>query len=146
YGHPWNWVLLILISAAGALIRVWFVQRHKDAANPLVLASGLVILAITALLALPRPAELGGGPVGFDQIHPIVHAKCEPCHATKPTQEGIAAPPKGVVLETPSQIRTMAAAINQQAVVTRVMPPGNMTQITEAERRMIARWFGGGAQ
>jgi uncharacterized membrane protein len=26
------------------------------------------------------------------------------------------------------------------------MPPGNMTHITDAERRMIARWFKGGAQ
>jgi uncharacterized membrane protein len=146
YGHPWNWVLLILISAAGALIRVWFVQRHRDAADPLVLAAGLMLLAITALLALPRPAELGGGPVAFDQIQPIIQAKCAPCHAARPTQEGIAAPPKGVVLETPSQIRAMAAAINQQAAVTRAMPPGNMTHISDAERRMIARWFAGGAQ
>jgi uncharacterized membrane protein len=26
------------------------------------------------------------------------------------------------------------------------MPPGNLTNITEAERRLIARWFKGGAQ
>jgi len=26
------------------------------------------------------------------------------------------------------------------------MPPGNLTEITDAERRMIARWFKGGAQ
>ena len=40
YGHEWNWVLLILISVAGALIRVWFVQRHKGNPDPLVLAAG----------------------------------------------------------------------------------------------------------
>ncbi len=40
----------------------------------------------------------------------------------------------------------MAAAINQQAAASGVMPPGNMTNITDAERRMIARWFKGGAQ
>ena len=56
YGHEWNWVLLILISVSGALVRVWFVQRHKGNQNPLVLASGLVVLAITALVSLPRPA------------------------------------------------------------------------------------------
>jgi uncharacterized membrane protein len=146
YGHPWNWVLLILISAAGALVRVWFVQRHKGAADPLVLAAGLVILAITALLALPRQSDMGGGPVAFDQIQPVIQERCAPCHATKPTQEGISAPPKGVVLETPSQIKAMAAAINQQAAVSKVMPPGNMTHITDAERRLIARWFAGGAE
>lgn len=146
YGHEWNWVLLLMISLAGALVRVWFVQRHKGDPNPLVLASGLVVLALTAILALPRPSEDGGGPVAFDQVQPIIQARCLSCHATKPTQEGIAAPPKGVILETPTEIHLRAAAIFQQAAQSRVMPPGNMTHITDAERRMIARWFKSGAQ
>ena len=146
YGHEWNWVLLILISVAGALIRVWFVQRHKGNANPLVLAMGFVFIAFTALLALPRPSADGGGPVAFDQVQPIIQARCVSCHAAKPTQEGFQAPPKGILLETPTQIHAMAAAINQQAAASRVMPPGNLTNITDAERRMIARWFKGGAQ
>lgn len=146
YGHEWNWVLLLMISVAGALVRVWFVQRHKGNANPLVLAAGLVMLALTAVLALPRPSADGGGPVAFDQVQPIIQARCVACHATRPTQEGFAAPPKGVVLETPQEIRARAAAINQQAAASRVMPPGNMTHITDAERGMIARWFKSGAQ
>lgn len=146
YGHEWNWVLLLMISVAGALVRVWFVQRHKGNANPLVLAAGLVMLALTAVLALPRPTADGGGPVAFDQVQPIIQARCVACHATRPTQEGFAAPPKGVVLETPQEIRARAAAINQQAAASRVMPPGNMTHITDAERGMIARWFKSGAQ
>jgi uncharacterized membrane protein len=36
--------------------------------------------------------------------------------------------------------------INQQAWISRVMPPGNLTNITEEERRLIARWVKGGAQ
>ena len=120
YGHPWNWVLLILISAAGALVRVWFVQRHKGDANPLVLAAGLVLLAITALLALPQPSSGAGGPVDVrpDPAHHPGEVRALP-RQSKPTQEGIAAPPKGVILETPSQIQAMAAAINQQAAVSR---------------------------
>src|SRR5262249_59761129 len=61
YGHPWNWVLLILISASGALVRVWFVQRHKGEADPLGLGAGLVILAIAAPASLPRPRAVGRG-------------------------------------------------------------------------------------
>ena len=52
----------------------------------------------------------------------------------------------GLLLETPEEIRARAAMINQQVWVTRVMPPGNLTHITEPERRLIARWFKGGAQ
>ncbi|HZP98905.1 MAG TPA: urate hydroxylase PuuD [Reyranella sp.] len=146
YGHPWNWVLLITISVAGALVRVWFVQRHKGNANPAVLAYGLLMLAATALLALPRPGDDIGPPASFAEVQPVIQARCQPCHAAKPTQEGFAAPPKGVVLETPEEIHARAAMINQQAWVSKAMPPGNLTQITDDERRTIARWFKGGAQ
>ena len=146
YGHKWNWVLLILISVSGALVRVWFVQRHKGNQNPLVLASGLVVLAITALVSLPRPEADVGPPASFAEVQPIFKERCQPCHASKPTQEGFAAPPKGVILETQQEIRDRAAMINQQVWVTRVMPSGNLTNMTEAERRLIARWFKGGAE
>ncbi|HEY6982114.1 urate hydroxylase PuuD [Reyranella sp.] len=147
YGHPWNWVLLVMISVAGTLVRVWFVQRHKGNADPLVLAAGLVMLVLTAIVALPRPdPAMAGGPVAFAEVEPVIQQRCTPCHAAKPTQEGFAAPPKGVILETPDEIHARAATINQQVVVAKAMPPGNLTNITDAERGLIARWFKSGAQ
>ena len=146
YGHAWNWLLLVLISLASTLIRVWFVQRHKGTANPAMLAYGLAALAITALLSLPRPAEDVGPPAALAEVQPVILARCVPCHALKPTQEGFAAPPKGVVLETEDDIRARASSINLQAWVSRVMPPGNLTHITDDERRVIARWFKSGAK
>jgi uncharacterized membrane protein len=146
HGHEWNWVLLIMISVAGTLVRVWFVQRHKGNPNPLVLASGLVMLVLTAFASLPRPTVDIGPPASFAEVQPVIQARCVPCHAAKPTQEGFSAPPKGVLLETADQVRARATMVNQQAWVSRVMPPGNLTNITEDERRTIARWFKGGAQ
>src|SRR5258708_31296870 len=113
YGHEWNWVLLIMILVAGALIRVWFVQRHKGQQNPLVPASGLVVLALTALVSVPRPTVDIGPPASFAEVKQTFQERCQPCHATKPTQEGFAAPPKGVILETEGDIRARAALINQ---------------------------------
>ncbi len=116
YGHEWNWVLLILISVAGALIRVWFVQRHKGNANPLVLAAGFVVHGHHRPRSPCRGrAPMAAGRCPSTEVQPIIQARCASCHAAKPTQEGFAAPPKGVLLETPSQIHAMAAAINQQA-------------------------------
>jgi uncharacterized membrane protein len=146
YGHAWNWVLLIMISVAGTLIRTWFVQRHKGDPNPLVLASGLVVLVLTAFASLPRPTVDIGPPASFAEAQAVVQARCVPCHAAKPTQEGFSAPPKGVMLETQEQIRARAGMVNQQVWVSRVMPPGNLTNITDDERRTIARWFKAGAQ
>jgi uncharacterized membrane protein len=50
-----------------------------------------------------------------------------------------------VVLETDAQIVAEALRIHQQTVVTRVMPIGNLTNITEEERRLIDRWYRSGA-
>ncbi|MDB5895466.1 MAG: hypothetical protein JWQ88_2997, partial [Rhodoferax sp.] len=37
-------------------------------------------------------------------------------------------------------------AVYQQAVVTKVMPMGNATNITDAERALIGQWFTSGAR
>jgi len=104
------------------------------------------MLALTALASLPRPTVDIGPPASFAEVQPVLQARCAPCHAARPTQEGFSAPPKGVVLETADEIRARATAINQQAWISRVMPPGNLTHITDDERRTIARWFKAGAQ
>ncbi len=62
--------------------------------------SGLVMLGLTAIVSLPRPTVDIGPPATFAEVQPVFQARCQPCHATKPTQEGFSAPPKGVILET----------------------------------------------
>ena len=47
---------------------------------------------------------------------------------------GIAQPPAGVVLHTPDAIVQNAQRVYQQVVVTRIMPLGNVTQMTDQER------------
>ena len=36
--------------------------------------------------------------------------------------------------------------IKAQAVVSRIMPPGNVTEMTDAERDLIARWVNQGGR
>jgi uncharacterized membrane protein len=47
------------------------------------------------------------------------------------------------MLDTDMQIRTEAARIHQQTVVLKAMPIGNLTQMTEDERRKIDAWYRG---
>jgi uncharacterized membrane protein len=49
-------------------------------------------------------------------------------------------PAKGLLLETPEQIQAKAQLIYQQVVQQKLMPLGNLTQITEQERALIANW------
>lgn len=158
YGHPQAWIALLLIAAAGALIRVWFVQRHRGAANPAVLLAGLIAVAGAALLVSPRPAAMPANPanapagstasppVRFADARQVIARRCVACHAEHPVQAGFAAAPKGVMLETPEQILRHAAQVHQQTAVTRIMPPGNLSAMTDEERRVIDAWFRNGAK
>ena len=53
--------------------------------------------------------------------------------------------PKGVMFDTPAQIATLSQQIYAQAVKTHAMPLGNVTNITEEERQMLAQWIRAGA-
>ena len=56
-----------------------------------------------------------------------------------------AMPSKNVRLDSPEAIATHAQQVYQQVVVLKLMPLNNATQITDAERAQIGRWFEAGA-
>jgi uncharacterized membrane protein len=49
------------------------------------------------------------------------------------------------MFDTPEQIEARKARILERAVVTKTMPFGNKTRITDAERAMLGRWIARGA-
>lgn len=139
-----NWLVLLALMLAGALIRHFFVARHAarrlgTAAPWGVAAAG--VLTIVALVGWLAPAPpLTGGPAGgtepvrFAQVQAVISQRCMLCHNAQ-TQN------KGVALHTEALIRQQAQAVYQQAVVLKLMPLNNATQITEDERALIRRWF-----
>jgi len=52
---------------------------------------------------------------------------------------------RGFLLDSPESISLNAQRLYQQAVVLKAMPLGNVTQMTDSERKKIAAWFQGGA-
>ena len=52
---------------------------------------------------------------------------------------------KNVRLDTPQALKQHAQAVYQQSVVARTMPLNNATQMTDAERALLAQWFQAGA-
>ncbi len=151
YGHEYNWLILITLSLAGALIRAYFVARHSGSASPLPLAIGIVLLVIVAAAIAPgvssvtREAGTAVRP-DFAQVVMVIQKRCGGCHAAEPTQPGFTAPPAGIVFDTEQDISAQAYLIHQQTVVSKVMPIGNLTQMTEEERKLIDRWFMAGAK
>ena len=148
YAHKHAWAVLVLISAAAVSIRHFFNRRHKGAVEWRYLAFGAGLLGVVAWWTAPRllPLPKVDGPVTFDQVRAIVGQRCVTCHAPTPTFAGIAQPPAGVVLHTAEAIGANAQRIYQQVVATRIMPLGNVTQITDYERAVIAAWIADGAK
>ena len=68
-----------------------------------------------------------------------------PCHSEHPTDNVYTQAPKGVMFDTPAQIKAYADQIKVQAVVSKAMPQGNKTNITEGERDLLGKWILGGA-
>jgi uncharacterized membrane protein len=145
---PWNWAVLSALMLAGALIRHFFVARHKAHQNGQPLpwgyaAAGTVI--IIALVALLRPAPVATASVDaaaplptLSEVQAVVQQRCVICHNDQNQQ-------KNVALHTPERIQAQALAIYQQAAVLKLMPLNNATQITEEERTLLRRWYEGGA-
>ncbi|MEO7744216.1 MAG: urate hydroxylase PuuD [Usitatibacter sp.] len=136
-GAAWNWVWLIAISAAGALVRTYFVARHQGRAAiwPLVVAAAL--LAATAYGVRPKGTTTAAPSIA--RVQAIAAERCATCHAASPRFQGLVAAPKGVALETTAQLQSHAAKIREQ-VSGRAMPPGNVTGLTDAERAELMAW------
>jgi len=141
FGHRWAWLVLVGMTLSGALIRVWFVMRHKGRAPAWVWIAGVVVTAAVAWLIAPSPVPQSAGAVSYAEVKAIVDKRCVSCHAQQPSFQGIAEAPKGVMLDTEARVLAQAAQIHQQSVLTRAMPPGNLTQMTEEERQALARWY-----
>ena len=91
-------------------------------------------------------ANAGAGAADFDKVHSVIQERCSVCHSAKPTSPMFTAAPGGVMFDTPQQIQAMAPKIQAQAVATQIMPLGNITQMTQAERDLIGSWIAQGAK
>jgi uncharacterized membrane protein len=146
FGAKYNWVVLVAIMVAGALIRMSFALRHKALAygKPVpwhFAAIGTLILVGVVIAVRPEPqavAAAGAAEVKFDEVQAVVTQRCVMCH-------GPAMQSKNLRFDSPDEIAKHAQAIYQQAVVLKTMPLNNATQITDAERALIGRWFTAGA-
>jgi uncharacterized membrane protein len=158
YGHPQNWLVLIIMMLAGALIRQFFVMRHgyKLGRNRNPLPYALIGLALIAtVIVWIKPADsisnaivsIAGDPEGtratgqsdYEQLQKVMAQRCYMCHGAEVQM-------KNVRLDSPALLKQHAQAVYQQVVVSKTMPMNNATGITAEERALVSRWFEAGAQ
>ena len=146
YGNEHSWEALVALIAIGAWIRLFFNLRHRGETHYWILVSAGAAILVLALLIKPDEPKAGAAPVvAFERVQQVVTERCAPCHSQTPTNPAVSAPPLGIELDSPDEIAARADAIEQQAVLSRSMPPGNVTGMTDEERDLLAAWIAAGA-
>ncbi len=148
FGHDFGWAVLIVVFIAGALVRHWFNLRNAGQGRiwPIPAAVAIMLVLVYATLPGGTMTDEDADPVTFAEAYDIVAKRCVSCHAAKPADENFDKPPKNVAFDTAEQIRNQAPKIRAVAVLTRTMPVGNETEMTDDERRVLGRWIAEGAE
>jgi len=148
FATRFNWLIVAIVLAIGPVIRHFFNSRHEGKGSPWwtwgVAAAGMIAVA---WLSAAGPGDSGAraGKLDIKAAYDTVLARCSMCHRDEPLWPGVHTPPKGVLLDDPENIRRHAHLIEINAVRSRAMPPGNITEMTPQERQILAAWLAAGA-
>jgi uncharacterized membrane protein len=100
-----------------------------------------VVLSAFAI-GVPGVGVADGDPNGaeatYDKVKPILDRNCLMCHSEKPAMPFYGKSPAGVRLDSAQQLEKAAARVLAVATQTDQMPPGNLTAMTDEERKTLA--------
>ncbi len=160
FGTEYNWLIASIIFLTGVTIRHYFNTMHATGKGPhwTWAVTVLLFILIAWLSTIPghdsyeeaeartlTPYEQRfANAAGFEDAQDIVLGRCSMCHAREPVWEGMHWAPKGVYLETTSDITKHARDIYLQAGVSHAMPPANITDLPPEDRRKIMAWYRAG--
>ena len=157
FGTKYNWIIAALVFLMGVTIRHWFNTTHARKGKPTWTWALTAIIFILIMWLSTVPKVLGGGENDTSAIAPpfqrfagdphfnaakdVIGTRCMMCHTAEPAYEGIARPPKGVAFDSDAAIAAHAREIYLQAGRSHAMPPGNVSEITLDERKVLTAWY-----
>jgi len=156
FGTEYAWLIASLIFLTGVTIRHYFNTMHTTGTGPhWTWAVTVILMIVIAWLSSVRPDDSYDDamardltPVeqhfasaeGFEVAYDTVIGNCSMCHAREPAWDGIRWAPKGIYLETPSDVARHADLIYLQAGITNAMPPPSAIQMDQTARETIIAW------
>lgn len=162
YSNTHGWLVLLVFSLAAIALRHYFNIRHRVGFNAWPLIPAVLLLGIVIWITAPGQPKVNvasanaDGPIstqpssqpGLNQsdistaaITQLVNQRCVLCHAPSPEFAGFVSAPLNIELDTQAKVLEHSERIYQTTAITRSMPLGNMTRITDLERRQIAAWY-----
>jgi uncharacterized membrane protein len=148
WSGPLAWLVLAGLGGVGFLIRHFFNLKNRGSSQPMLLAGAAALFVIVAVVGIEsqRAPARTADTTTFSEARAIVETHCTTCHASAPTHAGFVTPPAGLDLTSADAIRLNAPRILAQAVESEIMPLGNETGMTEAERAELGAWIRAGAK
>jgi uncharacterized membrane protein len=160
FATEYNWLIASLIFLTGVTIRHYFNTLHATGAGPhwtwAVTVLLMLVIAWLSTVRGPNSYEIADSrdltayearfatARGFDAAYDVVLGNCSMCHARDPAWEGMHWAPKGVMLETRSDVARHAEQILLHAGLSNAMPPPNaITTMTPESRGVIVAWVRG---
>lgn len=157
FGTEYAWIIASLVFLMGVTIRHFFNTMHARKGMPhwtwAVTAILFILIAWLSIApmgdayedaearALTPHEQTFASAEGFEDAYETVLGNCSMCHAREPVWDGIRWPPKGVVLETESDVARYAEQVFLQAGVSHSMPPPNAVQMDQEARATIVAWY-----
>ncbi len=160
FGTKYAWIIAALVFLMGVTIRHYFNTMHARQGRPnWTWAATVVLFLIIAWLstipghdtyeeaearALTPYEQRFADAAGFEEAHDIIIGRCSMCHAREPVWGNMQWAPKGVFLETRSDITQHAREIYLQAGASHAMPPANITGLEAEDRAKLVAWYRAG--
>lgn len=160
FATEYNWIIASLVFLMGVTIRHYFNTMHATGGHlrwPWVATTALfmAIVFLSTMGSADRPESDEAATLtateqrfasaeGFEHVYETVLGRCSMCHAAEPGWEGIAWPPKGVILETEQQVAAYAREIYMQSGASHAMPPANVSYMEPEERAAVVAWYQAG--
>ena len=158
FAHDGMILTFILLLVTSICIRHFFNCKNSNRnTTPWLIASCLCAVAMTVqiMLSLPQqPADDPGKPAASSAdvtttaegavprvARAIIAQHCTSCHAQNPSNPAFATAAAGLMLDNDDVISAAKILIYERAVVTKTMPPGNITNMSDAERIILSDWL-----
>ncbi len=141
YSGEYGWLVLIAIVGILVMIRHYFNLRGVGQAKKSLIA--IIVVSVLALIyaLAPRQSQVQNQEtVKIEEVQLIIEKHCVSCHASEPSSAIFAVAPNGFMLDTKEQIIKHKNQIYQQAVISKAMPLGNTTNMTDEERGKLRVW------